>query len=91
MAEQEPMWVRVSDALFFIDDLGAVAQIADRFEGGYLPAIVGARSVAARERAIDALQRYLETGFTPRKRWALDAEQAKQALDALVTLADAKP
>ena len=90
MTEQEPMWIRVADALFFIDDVAAVAQIADRFESGYLPAITGARSDAARERAIDALLRYLETGFTPRKRWALKPGQAQQAVDALVTLADAQ-
>ncbi|MDA1035904.1 MAG: hypothetical protein O3B65_03370 [Chloroflexi bacterium] len=88
MAEQEPMWVRVADALFFIEDTAAVAQIASRFEAGYLPAITGARSDAARERAIDALMRYLETGYTPRKKWALEPGQVKPALDALVTLAD---
>ena len=86
MTEQEPMWVRVADALFFIDDTAAVAQIADRFEAGYLPAIAGARSDAAQERAIDALQRYLATGFTPRKRWALDPDQVQQALAALLAL-----
>lgn len=89
MTEQEPMWVRVADALFFIEDTAAVAQIADRFEVGYLPAIAGARTDAARERAIEALHRYLETGYTPRKRWALEAGQPEQALDALVALADA--
>lgn len=86
MTEQEPMWVRVADALYFIDDPAALAQIADRFEAGYRPAISGARSDAARERAVDALYRYLATGVRPRKKWALDAAQAQQALDALLTL-----
>ena len=91
MEAQEPMWVRVADALFFIEDVVAVAQIASRFEAGYLPAIAGAPNDIARERAIGALHRYLETGFTPRKRWALEPTQAKLALDALVKLADAQP
>ena len=88
MTEQEPLWVRVADALYFIEDTAAVAQIASRFEAGYLPAIVGAPNDAAREHAIDALLRYLETGYTPRKRWKLEPGHATQACEALVTLAD---
>ena len=90
MESQEPMWIRVADALFFVEDVVAVAQVASRFEAGYLPAIAGAQSDIARERAIGALHRYLETGFTPRKKWALEPGHAKLALDALVKLADAQ-
>jgi hypothetical protein len=86
MTEQEPMWIRVADALFFIEDTAAVAQIADRFMAGYLPAMAGAQSDAAWERAVDALQRYLATGFTPRKKWALDSDQVERALAALILL-----
>jgi hypothetical protein len=84
MSANEPIWVRVADALHFVDDL---AQIADRFETGYGPALSGATTEAARERAMDALQRYLASSATRRKPWRLspaDAERAAKALADLV-------
>jgi len=84
--ENEPIWVRVADALHFVDNPEAVAQIADRFETGYAPAIRDARSRDARDKATLALYRYLATGATPRKPWSLPKGDPQRALDALLAL-----
>lgn len=86
MPENDPMWVRVADALYFVTNPEAVAQIADRFEVGYAPAIRDAPNEAAREKATLALYRYLAAGATPRKKWALAKGDAERALDALLAL-----
>lgn len=87
MPENVPIWERVADALPFIDNPTALAQIADRFESPYGPVIAAAATEAERAKAIDALWHYLASGATPRKHWALTKGEAQQALDALVELA----
>ncbi|MDA0799507.1 MAG: hypothetical protein O2826_12410 [Chloroflexi bacterium] len=87
MADDVPIWERVADALYFIDDPGAIAQIASRFEAAYAPVIATATTDAVRTKAIEALWHYLSAGATPRKHWALTKGEAQQALDALVDLA----
>ena len=86
MAENDPIWVRVADALHFVDNPEAVAQIADRFETGYAPAIKDAPDDAAREKAMLALYRYLASGATPRKRWALPKGDPERAFNALLAM-----
>ena len=87
MAENVPIWERVADALPFIDNPAALAQIARRFESPYGPVIAGAATEAGRDKAINALWHYLASGATPRKQWSLTKGEAQQALDALVELA----
>ncbi len=86
MTEKAPIWERVADALHFIDNPVAIAQIADRFEAAYAPVIATATSGVAREKAIDALWHYLAAGATPRKNWAFNKGEAQRSLDALLEL-----
>lgn len=87
MTQSDPLWVQVSDALHFIDNVEAIAQIADRFEAAYAPVIATAETDAARQKAIDALGYYLASGATPHKHWALKRDVAERAQAALVELA----
>jgi hypothetical protein len=88
MAESAPLWERVADALYFIDNPAALAQIADRFETPYRPTIADATTSAARAKAVEALSHYLASGATPHKQWSLTRDEAERALVALVALAD---
>jgi hypothetical protein len=87
VADSTPIWERVADALPFIDNPVALAQIAERFESPYAPVIATATTDAARSKAIDAFWHYLSSGATPHKHWALTKADAQRALDALVELA----
>ncbi len=87
MTQDAPIWEQVADALYFVENLAAVAQIADRFEAAYGPVIATAPTEAARRKAIDALWHYLAAGATPRKQWSLSEGEAQRALEALVELA----
>ena len=86
MTEKDPIWVRVADALPFVENPEAIAQIADRFEVGYGPAIKDAPNEAAREKATLALYHYLAAGATPRKKWSLNKGDPERALNALLEL-----
>ena len=87
MTEDAPIWERVADALHFVENPAAVAQIADRFDAAYGPVIATAGTEAERAKAVDALWHYLAAGATPRKPWSLGKAEAQRALDALVELA----
>ena len=86
MPEEAPLWERVADALYFIDDPAALADIADRFESEYAVAHANATSDAGRDRALSALLAYLSSGATPRKHWSLSRDDAERAVEALVSL-----
>jgi hypothetical protein len=81
-----PLWERVADALHFIDNPEALADIADRFESEYATAYANATSDAGRDRALGALLAYLSSGATPRKHWSLSRDDAQRAAEALATL-----
>lgn len=87
MTNNTPIWEQVADALHFIENPAAVAQIADRFDSLYGPVIGTATTEQARKKAIDALSHYLDAGATPRKPWSLSKGDAQRALGALVDLA----
>ena len=87
MTNNTPIWEQVADALHFIDNPSAVAQIADRFDSLYGPVIRTATTEQSRKKAIDALWHYLAAGATPRKPWSLGKGDAQRTLDALVNLA----
>jgi hypothetical protein len=83
---EAPLWERVADALYFIDNTQALADIADRFESEYATAYANATSDAGRDRALSALLAYLSSGATPRKHWSLSHDDAQHAAQALATL-----
>lgn len=86
MPEEAPLWERVADALHFIDNPEALADIADRFESEYARAYANATADAGRDRALSALLAYLSSGSTPRKHWSLSRDDAERAVEALSTL-----
>ena len=85
--DQDELQLRAAEALLFVDDLTAVAQIAQRFAVKYGPLMATAESADVRDRVEIALHHYLTARPTRRRPWMLSPGEAEQTMAALSALA----